>query len=107
MKRIARDDIRKGIERMKFKWVDQTLKKELPPHIYHGMHYKDQDALGWMKERGYRIEQEGNMVTIFRGLTVIGRKFLVLELKSWEEMDVIVKAAGTIIPPHKVDPDVR
>lgn len=107
MKRITGDDIKNGLNRLKYGWVDSVLKKELPRWVYAGMHYRDPDAAAWMKERGYRIEHDGNMVQVMRGFTVLGRKFLTLDIKNWEEMDVIVKAVGKINPPQKVDPDVQ
>lgn len=107
MKRITGDDIKKGLNRIKYNWVDEVLKRELPPHIYTGMHYKDPDAAAWMKERGYRIEHDGNMVEIKKGFRVLGRKFMTLDIQNWEEMDVIVKAVGKINPPQKVEPDVQ
>ena len=101
MKRISGDQITKGLTRQKFAWVDRQLQKVLPPGIYIAMHAKDPVALGWVKEHGYHIEEDGDVVSIMRGANLVARTRMVLELKDLSELDALVKVVK-VVPPQKV-----
>lgn len=101
MKRITSEQIIRGINCQKWAWVDKQLKKVLPPARYVAMHRKDPDAIGWVKEQGYHIQEDGDVISVMKGCNVIARTRLVLELKTPEELDMLVKVAN-VKPPSKI-----
>jgi len=103
--KLSGTQVMERLNKQKFAWIDAQFRRVLPPQVYHGMHHQDPNALGWIKERGYRVEENGNVVTVLRGANVIARTWIVLELTKPEELDALVKSAR-IVPPQGIQPDL-
>lgn len=105
------DDLQKGLARKIFKWVDTVLKDELPADIYasaHAANYDDrQRAMGWLRERGYRIVGQGEGVhQIYRGTALIRQTTMTLNLDNPDDLLSVMEVSkeNVNIPPPPWNP---
>lgn len=89
------DSVIKGIKQARAAWVDSVMKKELPSRIYAQVHSEDiqtkAQGIGWIKERGYRTEEQGEEMVVMKGTKEIARTKVMLEVNSPEELRALAK----------------
>ena len=94
---LTTESVVKGIKQARASWIDSVMKEHLPSSVYAKVHAPDplvrQEGLNWVKERGYRTEDRGEELFVFKGTKELARTKMMLELESAEDLRALAKTA--------------
>lgn len=81
---LSAESVRKGITQARARWIDAQMREHLPKRIYDQVHSGDGEAqaigINWVKEQGYAIEDEREMVILKKGDKILAQVKMMLEV---------------------------